>query len=113
MANLPSSRRRFMLNMTNNSVLGLLWSRFTWRHWRRSSLSSVLLLLLLGIGIGAFFSIRLANRAALAGFEQFKLLIASNSDGTITAATGLIPDSALAEIRAALGPRPVALVPVL
>src|ERR687883_722030 len=102
MANLPSSRRRFMLNMTNNSVLGLLWSRFAWRHWRMSPLSSSLLLLLLGIGIGAFFSIRLANRAALAGFEQFKVVIASESDGTITAPGGLISDSALNEIRAAL-----------
>ena len=52
-------------------VLRILWTRFAWRHWRMSPVSSLLLLFILALGVAAFFSIRLANEAAVAGFSNF------------------------------------------
>ena len=94
-------------------VLRLLWTRFAWRHWRLAPISSALLLLILAMGVAAFFSIRLANEAAVAGFENFTDLITSESDGLITAPVGTLPTAVLREIRQLLGNTPVNLVPVL
>jgi putative ABC transport system permease protein len=97
----------------NQTVLRILWSRFAWRHWRRSPVSSFLLLLILAIGVSAFFSIRLANRAAIASFQNFTDLITSQSDGLITAPVGTLSETVLPELRQLLGNQPVNLVPVL
>jgi len=98
---------------TNQSVLRLLWMRFAWRHWRRSPVSSILLLLILAIGVAAFFSIRLANRAAVASFQNFTDLVTSQSDGLITAPVGTLSETVLPELRQMFGNQPVNLVPVL
>ena len=98
---------------TNQTVLRILWSRFAWRHWRMSPVSSALLLLILAIGVAAFFSIRLANRAAVASFQNFTDLVTSQSDGLITAPVGTLSESVLPELRQLLGNQPVNLVPVL
>ena len=95
------------------AVLRILWSRFSWRHWRTAPVSSALLLLILAVGVAAFFSIRLANRAAVASFQDFTALITSQSDGVLSSPVGTLPDAVLAEIRAVLGNQPVNLVPVL
>lgn len=94
-------------------VLRLLWTRFAWRHWRMAPVSSGLLLLILALGVAAFFSIRLANQAAVAGFENFTDLITAESDGLITAPVGTLPTSVLRDLRQLLGNTPVNLVPVL
>jgi putative ABC transport system permease protein len=98
---------------TNTTVLRILWSRFAWRHWRLSPVSSILLLLILAIGVAAFFSIRLANRAAVGGFQNFTGLITSQSDDLITARAGTLPETVLPKLRQLLGNQPVNLVPVL
>ena len=98
---------------SNLSVLRLLWSRIAWRHWRLSPVSSFLLLLILAIGVAAFFSIRLANRAAVAGFQNFTDLVTSQSDGLITAPVGTLSETVLLELRELLGNAPVNLLPVL
>jgi putative ABC transport system permease protein len=98
---------------TNQAVLRILWSRFAWRHWRLAPVSSALLLLILAIGVAAFFSIRLANRAAVASFENFSGLITSQSDGLITAPVGTLSETILPELRQLLGNEPVEIVPVL
>jgi putative ABC transport system permease protein len=98
---------------TNSTVLRILWSRFAWRHWRLSPVSSLLLLMILAIGVAAFFSIRLANRAAVASFQNFTDLITSQSDGLITAPVGSLPESVLTDLRHLFGNDPVNLVPVL
>ena len=95
------------------AILRILWTRFAWRHWRLAPVSSLLLLLILSFGVAAFFSIRLANRAAVANFQNFTGIITSQSDGIITAPVGTLPDSVLAGIRSLLGSQPVELVPVL
>ena len=92
-------------------VLRLLWTRFAWRHWRMAPVSSALLLLILAMGVAAFFSIRLANEAAVAGFQSFTDLITSESDGLITAPVGTLPTAVLGELRQLLGNTPVNLVP--
>src|SRR5690606_15234327 len=51
-------------------LTALLWSRFTWRHWCRSPRSSLLLMAILALGVAALFSVRLANRAAVSGFQM-------------------------------------------
>ena len=98
---------------TNQTVRRLLWSRFAWRHWWLSPVSSALLLLILAIGVAAFFSIRLANRAAVASFQNFTDLITAQSDGLITAPVGTLSETVLPELRRILGHQPVNLVPVL
>ena len=75
--------------------------------------SSLLLLVILALGVAAFFSIRLANEAAVAGFENFTGLITSASDGLITAPAGTLSTSVLTDLRKLLGNAPVNLVPVL
>ena len=98
---------------TNQTVLRILWVRLAWRHWWLSPVSSFLLLLILAIGVAAFFSIRLANQAAVASFQNFTDLITSQSDGLITAPVGTLSESILPELRQRFGNQPVNLVPVL
>ncbi len=98
---------------TNKNVLRLLCARFSWRHWWLSPVSSFLLLLVLAAGVAAFFSIRLANRAALASFQNFTELITSQSDGILTAPVGALSESILPELRQLLGNQPVNIVPVM
>jgi putative ABC transport system permease protein len=98
---------------TNQTVLRILWTRFSWRHWRQSPVSSSLLLLILAIGVAAFFSIRLANLAAVNSFQNFTDLVTAQSDGLITAPAGTLPETVLTDLRQLLGNNPVNLVPVL
>jgi len=68
---------------------------------------------ILSLGVGVFFAIRLANRAAVASFQNFTDLLTAESDGLISAPAGTLPESILAELRSALGSTPVQLIPVL
>jgi putative ABC transport system permease protein len=98
---------------TNQTVLRILWVRIAWRHWWLSPVSLFLLLLILALGVAAFFSIRLANQAAVASFQNFTDLITSQSDGLITAPVGTLSESILPELRHMFGNQPVNIVPVL
>ncbi len=97
----------------NTGITVLLWRRFTVRHWCAAPRQSALLVLILALGIAVYLSIRLANRAAVASFQNFAELITEESDWIVSAPAGLLPDSAPATMRAALGSRPVELFPVL
>jgi len=94
-------------------TIALLLRRFTLRHWRAAPRSTALQVLILALGIAVFFSIRLANRAAVGSFENFTGLLSQSSDWQISATAGELPQSALGEIRAALGDEPVEMIPVL
>ena len=61
----------------------MLLRKFALRHWRAAPKQSALLVLILALGIAVFFSIRLANRAALASFQNFTDLITQESDWLI------------------------------
>lgn len=93
--------------------LGLLWRRFTVRHWRDTPGQSSLLVLILSLGIAVYFSIRLANRAASSSFQHFTDLVTAESDWLIQAPAGDLPESVLAELRIRLDGAPVHLVPVV
>ena len=83
------------------------------RHWRLAWRQQLMLMLILALGSGVYLAMRLANRAALAGFEQFTTGITRQSDWTLTGTTGPLDENTLRDIRAALGGLPVHLLPVV
>jgi len=95
------------------ATIGLLWRRFTLRHWRMAPRQTALQTLILALGIAVFFAIRLANRAAVSSFQNFTGLISQQSDWQISAPAGALPESVLAELRAAFGDLPVDIIPVM
>ncbi len=94
-------------------TVGLLLRRFTLRHWRSARRSTTLQILILALGIAVFFSIRLANRAAVSSFQNFTGLLTHQSDWQISAPAGELPVATLAELRAAFGDDPVEIIPVM
>ena len=98
---------------SNRALAGLLLRRFTLRHWRSAPGQSALLVVILALGIAVFFSVRLANRAAVTSFQNFTDLITRQSDWIITAPAGLLPEAILPELRERLGDQPVTVIPVL
>lgn len=91
----------------------LLLRRFSLRHWRMTPGQNALLVLILALGVGVFIAIRLANRAAVASFNNFAETLIGQSDWVIEPGSGDLPDSVLPEIRRALGARPVDMIPVV
>ncbi len=89
------------------------WRLFSLRHARTEWMQTVLLLLILGLGVGTFLSIRMANRAAVEGFQLFTESLKGPSDWIIEAPTNGIPVEALPRIREQLGSLPVQIFPVV
>ncbi len=96
-----------------SSLPGILWREFTWRHWRRSPKSTALLVVILALGVGVFFSIRLANRAAVAGFGLFTENLTGECDFVVSSPSGMMREAWLPEMREVLDGLPLALYPVL
>jgi putative ABC transport system permease protein len=97
----------------NGSVIRLLLQRFSLRHARLAPRASCLLVGILALGVAVFVSIRLANRAAVSSFTHFTDTLTGQSDLIVQAPAGTLPESVLPELRAALGARPVHIVPVV
>jgi putative ABC transport system permease protein len=95
------------------SIVWIILERCALRHWRLAWRQQVALVLILALGSGVYLAMRLANRAALSGFEKFTEGITRQPDWTITGATGSLPESALREMRNALAVRPVHLLPLV
>jgi len=95
------------------AVAWLLFRRFSLRHWRVAPGQNALLVLILALGVGVFISIRLANRAAVASFSNFTETLIGQSDWILEAPSGTLSEAVLPELRAALGTRPVMMVPVV
>ncbi len=91
----------------------MFWSRFTFRHVRDDWFQTLLLLLILGLGVGTFLSIRMANRAAVEGFRLFTDSLKGASDFIVESKGGGIPVSELRSIRDALNGVPAELYPVV
>lgn len=94
-------------------MTALLLRLFSWRHCRMAPGTSALLVLILALGVAVYFAVRLANRAAVAGFQQFTSLLATQSDWVITPPAGRLPETILRELRDALGARAVQIIPVV
>jgi putative ABC transport system permease protein len=91
----------------------LILEKCALRHWRLAWRQQVILMLILALGSGVYLAMRLANRAALSGFEQFTSGITRQADFTITGTTGSLREDWLREMREALAERPVHLLPVI
>ncbi len=61
-------------------ITRLILKRCALRHWRLAWRQQLALMLILALGSGVYLAMRLANRAALAGFEQFTSSITRQSD---------------------------------
>lgn len=94
-------------------TLWLLWRLCTLRHWVHAPAASLTLTLILALGVAVFFSIRLANRSAVAGFAQFSTTLTGDADVVITSPAGRLSVRLLPELRRRLGNVPAALVPVV
>ena len=101
------------MNRWDTHTLWILWRRFTLRHWASSLWGSLVLLLPLALGVAVFFSVRLANRAALAGFTQFTQVMTGESDAVIASPAGRLPEHVLPRLRELLGDLPVTLLPIV
>lgn len=97
----------------NVPLLSFLLRHFTLRHWRLAPKQSALLVLILALGVSVFVAVRLANRAAVSSFANFTDTLTGQSDWVIESPSGSFPESVLPELRAALGPRPVHIIPVV
>jgi putative ABC transport system permease protein len=91
----------------------LLWTRITWRHACGAPWSTALLILTLALGVAVFLAIRLANRAAVASFQNFADVVTAESDGILSAPAGSLPESVLAELRSAFPDTPVHWIPIV
>jgi putative ABC transport system permease protein len=91
----------------------IILRRCALRHWRLAFKQQLMLVLILALGTGVYLAMRLANRAALAGFERFTDGVTRQADWTVQSAAGQLPMKALREMRAALGSRPVHLIPLV
>ncbi len=83
------------------------------RHWRLAWRQQLMLLAILALGTAVHVAMRLANQSALAGFERFTETLSRDSDWTLRAAAGPLRMDWLWEMRLALDPAPVTLLPVL
>lgn len=99
--------------MNDAGLLRLLLRKFTLRHWRRAPGQALLLVTILALGVAVYFSIRLANRAVLTSFGRFTDVLTHESDFVVSAPAGSLSEALLPELRAALGTRPVHIIPVL
>lgn len=88
------------------------WRRFSLRHARAEWLQTLLLVGLLGLGVGTYLSIRIANRAAVEGFGLFTASLRGDSDWLVEAPGRGIGLDELATLRSLLNPLPVELFPV-
>lgn len=95
------------------STVRLILEKCALRHWRLAWRQQVMLMLILALGSGVYLAMRLANRAALSGFEQFTSGITRQADFTITGTTGSLSENWLREMRDGLEERPVHLLPVI
>lgn len=76
-------------------------------------MAHLFLVLLLGTGVASFFGVRLANRAATAGFAVFTDTLSGGPAASIESLAGPLHVSRLPEIRRATGLHPLHLFPVL
>ena len=92
--------------------LWLLLQKTTFRHWKYSFKQNVLLILVLSLGVGVYFSIRLANRAAIASFTSFTTSLTGQSDWIIEPTVGYFKEDILNEVNTLVGSRAVHIIPV-
>ena len=99
--------------MISPGSLVLLWEKFTLRSWRRAPMTTLVMVFILGLGVAAYLSIRMANRAAISNFELFTEVVTDTSDWVIRSESGRLNAGDLKRLREITGSRPVSIIPVL
>ena len=93
--------------------LGALWRKTSLRHARNQPWQTLALVAILGLGVGGFLSIQMANRAAVTGFEGFTDAVTGRSTVTVEKAVGAFSAGELGRIRDTVGLRPAEVVPLV
>ena len=83
------------------------------RHWTRHPLTSLAFCCIIAVGVAAFFSIRLANRAAISGFTYFDRSLGLRPDLVLTSPSGQLSEDDLFSIQKQLDATPCVMAPVL
>ncbi len=83
------------------------------RHWTRHPLSALAFCSIIAIGVAAFFSIRLANQAAISGFTYFDRTLGLRPDLVLTSPSGQFSENDLFTIQDLLDSIPCVMAPVL
>lgn len=83
------------------------------RHWTRHPMSSLAFCGIIAVGVAAFFSIRLANRAAISGFTYFDRTLGLRPDLVLTSPSGQFSEEVLFSIQAQLDAIACVMAPVL
>jgi len=91
----------------------ILFFRFTFRHWRKEWRQTLLLVCMIGLGVGGWLAIQMANRASLGGFVFFNEALSGQSDWVVVAKDGRLSDSDLPEILLAVAGLGAEVVPVV
>lgn len=94
-------------------ILLLNIQRFSWRHAARAPASTAELIAIVALGVAVFYSVRLSNRAAVSGFGLLTQTISGGSDFVVTGAGQRVWEDRLRELRKAMNPLPVTLLPVI
>ncbi len=83
------------------------------RHARRAPFSTCAMIAIIALGAAVFFSVRLANRAAVSGFQLFANAVSGSSDFVLTGPGQRVLLKQLPHLRQSMDPLPVALIPVV
>ena len=83
------------------------------RKWTQDPLLPIILVIIIAVGVATFFSVRLANRAAVNGFSLFTESLTGESDITIRSPSGLFDESLIIEISKATGNLPAHFYPIV
>ena len=89
------------------------FQRFTLRHARRSPATTLSLMIVIALGVAVLYSVRLANRAAVSGFQMFTQSLSGGGDLIISTPSGRVLTSDLPNLRNTLGNLPVIMLPVV
>ena len=89
------------------------FQRFTLRHAGRSPATTLSLMIVIALGVAVLYSVRLANRAAVSGFQMFTQSLSGGGDLIISTPSGRVPISDLPNLRKTLGNLPVIMLPVV
>lgn len=83
------------------------------RQWRKNWIRTFILISIIGIGLGGYYSIRLANKAAILGFEWFSDSVSGESPIILFPPSGLLSIDELPKLRERSGTLPVHFFPIL
>ena len=83
------------------------------RKWFQEPLLPIVLIIIIAVGVATFFSVRLANRAAVTGFNLFTESLTGEPDLTIRSESGFLQEDKIIEISKITESLPVHYYPII